>query len=71
MVELQTFCHEILGRILRDGRIVGRGERRNRVFAAPQGDLDAPHATDFDGRGLALMGSWVSVNLEDPAKHRL
>lgn len=25
---------------------------------------------ELDGRGLALIGSWVSVNLEDPARHR-
>lgn len=25
---------------------------------------------ELDARGLALIGSWVSVNLEDPARHR-
>jgi hypothetical protein len=38
MVELQTFCREILGRILRDGRIVSSGNRPYCIAAKYDGN---------------------------------
>jgi hypothetical protein len=37
MVELQTFCHEILGRVLRDGRIDSPGNRTYCIAAKYDG----------------------------------
>jgi hypothetical protein len=38
MVELQTFCHEILGRILRDARIDSPGNRTYCIAAKCDGN---------------------------------
>jgi hypothetical protein len=41
MVELQTFCHEILGRVLRDGRIDSPGDRTYCIAAKYDGIKNA------------------------------